>query len=912
MKDEDKIKEQLISELVALRQRVAELEALETERKEAEDQLKVLSLVVEQSADSIAILDKEGTVEYVNPKLLELYEYSPEKVIGKPWRSFVSMHSTLREKIQAIRDTVIKRGMVWRGEVTDRAKSGEVIWRAAKIFPIKDEKGEIAHSIYISEDITERKRAEEALRQSEERYRTLFDGVPVGLYRSTPAGQFLDANPAMVQMLGYPDREALLAVDAADLYVDPEDRCRWRTLMEAEGIVRNFEAQFRRRDGTIIWARDSARVVRDSGDRVLYYEGSLEDITERKQAEEALRESEEKYRSLVENSIDGIAIVQGPEIRFVNRALLKMFGCQSEDEMVGCTFTDFVSPRHRSLMMERACAREKGEDVPGSYEFKARRKDGTEFDAEISISVIAYEGRPARQGVVRDVTERKRAEEVLAQERERMSTILSSLDTGLSLINSDKTIAWVNEKIREMFPDGEPIGQVCHVFYESREEPCDTCATLPVFKTGNVNEMERFNPANGRWYHIVSQPVKDETGHVVNVLEGITDITERKRLEEQLRQSQKMEAVGRLAGGVAHDFNNLLTAITGYSELLLQNLADHHPLREDIEAIKKAGERAASLTRQLLAFSRRQTLQPQVLDLNATVADVKKMLRRLIGEDIELVTVLEPELGRVKADPGQLEQVIMNLAVNARDAMPQGGRLTIKTENVTLHQDRCQLIPEARPGKFVCLSVEDTGAGMGKDILQHIFEPFFSTRENGTGLGLAVVYGIVRQHEGWINVYSEPGRGSTFEVYLPTFSVEPKEGEIEETISLEGLQGRGQRILVVEDDEGVRALVRRVLGQNGYVVFEAASAEEAVAIFEREGGDFHLILSDVVLPDAVGLQLVDYLLSRKPALRVLLSSGYTDRKSQWALIHERGFPFLQKPYASAELLLAIREAIGLR
>ncbi|MGQ9627817.1 MAG: ATP-binding protein, partial [Anaerolineae bacterium] len=386
------------------------------------------------------------------------------------------------------------------------------------------------------------------------------------------------------------------------------------------------------------------------------------------------------------------------------------------------------------------------------------------------------------------------------------------------------------------------------------------------------------------------------------------DITKQVRLEEQLRQSQKMEAIGRLAGGVAHDFNNLLTTILGYSDFLLYRLGPEDPLRGDIETIRKAGERAASLTRQLLAFSRRQMLQPRVLDLNLVVAEVEKMLRRLIGEDIELVSILEPSLKRVKADLGQIEQVIMNLAVNARDAMPEGGTLAIKTENVTVDEEYCKFVPEARPGEFVRLSIEDTGVGMDKEIRQHLFEPFFTTKEGGTGLGLAVVYGIVKQHEGWINVYTEPGQGSTFKVYLPAFSLEP-EGEPEKRVSLEEFRGRGEKILVVEDDEGVREFATRVLRENGYVVFEAATAEEALDVFEGEKEDFHLVFSDVVLPDKPGLQLIDELLTRKPELRVLLSSGYADRKSQWRIIRERGFRFLQKPYASADLLRVIREII---
>jgi len=315
----------------------------------------------------------------------------------------------------------------------------------------------------------------------------------------------------------------------------------------------------------------------------------------------------------------------------------------------------------------------------------------------------------------------------------------------------------------------------------------------------------------------------------------------------------------------------------------------------------------------LLLFSRKQPMKLTLLNANNRVDDLLKMLNRLIGEDIAVTTDLEPDLWMVRADEGNIEQVIMNLVVNAKDAMSMtnGGKLTIKTENVTLNEEHCRGIPEAWPGKFVCLSVADTGVGMDEETIQHIFEPFFSTKDagKGTGLGLSVVYGIVQQHGGWINVHSDPRQGSTFNVYLPAFSVKP-EDETKETTSLQELQGSGERILVVEDEEGIRELATKMLSENGYIVFEAANAKEALDIFERENGELHLVFSDVVLPDKNGIELVDQLLLLKPELRILLSSGYTNEKLQWPVIRGRDFRFLQKPYALVSLLQAIREVIG--
>jgi PAS domain S-box-containing protein len=389
-------------------------------------------------------------------------------------------------------------------------------------------------------------------------------------------------------------------------------------------------------------------------------------------------------------------------------------------------------------------------------------------------------------------------------------------------------------------------------------------------------------------------------------------LEELRETQDQLLQSQKMEAVGRLAGGVAHDFNNLLTAISGYAELLSCDTSLSESVHSDIDQIRKAAGQAATLTGQLLAFSRRQPLQPVVIDLNKIVVNTDAMLNRLIGEDIELITTLDEASCQAKADPGQLEQVMINLAVNARDAMPEGGKLTIATRNVVLDSKACATIHDARPGRFVCLSIEDTGSGIERDIIDQIFEPFFSTKgpAKGTGLGLAVVYGIIRQHGGWINVFSEPNQGTAFKVYLP--SVQDSRSASKEpttTDESKAVRGAGQRILLVEDEEAVRELASRALKENGYIVFEAGAYEEALELFEREGGNFDLVFSDVVLPDKSGIRLIDDLLSRRPDLQILVSSGYTDQKSQWPVIQEKGLRFLQKPYSLVDLLGTIDELV---
>jgi signal transduction histidine kinase/CheY-like chemotaxis protein len=394
------------------------------------------------------------------------------------------------------------------------------------------------------------------------------------------------------------------------------------------------------------------------------------------------------------------------------------------------------------------------------------------------------------------------------------------------------------------------------------------------------------------------------------------DIRERKRadaeradLQVQLLQAQKMEAIGVLAGGVAHDFNNLLTAVVGYSDLLLSRLDEDDSSRHELEEIRLAGERAAWLTHQLLAFSRKQVLKPQALDSNALIDRLGKLLRRLIGEDIELVITPNGKDAQIWGDRGQIEQVIMNLALNAKDAMPEGGRLTIGTESVTIdggqfHSD------EGQAGDFVCISVTDSGSGMDKETVQRIFEPFFTTKDvgAGTGLGLSVVHGIVEQHNGWITVESQAGHGTTFKVFLAACDSQTEdEGRL--VTSMEEFQGNGERILLLEDEQGVRALATRVLRESGYTVFGAKDADEAMEIFRREEGKLDLVFTDVVLPGQNGLQFIEGLRSAGVAVPFLLTSGYTDHEPRRRAIQDNGFRFLNKPYTIVEMLSAVGECI---
>jgi signal transduction histidine kinase len=431
-----------------------------------------------------------------------------------------------------------------------------------------------------------------------------------------------------------------------------------------------------------------------------------------------------------------------------------------------------------------------------------------------------------------------------------------------------------------------------------------------IFVSGTIGEERAIESLkNGATDYVVKDHLGSLVSKVQRAMKEVEERAEHRRLEQQLRQAQKMEAVGRLAGGVAHDFNNLLTVINGYSQLISSRLPAGDSIRTDAEEILRAGIRAASLTRQLLAFSRKQILAPVVLNLNRIVSEVEKMLHRLIGEDIELITSLAPGLGNVKADPGQIEQVIMNLAVNARDAMSNGGKLTLETANVSLDEGYVRHHAGAQTGPHVMLGVSDTGIGMDQETQSHLFEPFFTTKEpgKGTGLGLSTVYGIVKQSSGSIWAYSEPGQGATFKIYLPRVDVPADSSK--PTQRRVGLQRGTETILLVEDSEGVRKLMHHILTRNGYTLLAAENGEQAFQMMEQHAGSIHLLLTDIVLPGIGGPEIAHRMRALRPGIRVLFTSGYTDRGVVENGVLESGVAFLQKPFAADELCRKVREVL---
>ncbi len=512
---------------------------------------------------------------------------------------------------------------------------------------------------------------------------------------------------------------------------------------------------------------------------------------------------------------------------------------------------------------------------------------------------------------------RREAEDAARRANENLRLLIDGVrDYAMLVVGPDGVVATWNAGAQRLkgYAADEIIGKSFSCFYAPDEvaagKPARDLATA-LARGRTAEEGWRLRKDRTRfWASAVLTPLYDAAGVHVGFAKVTRDLTEWRRLEEQFRQAQKMEAVGRLAGGVAHDFNNVLSVILSYAEAIEDGLGPDEPMRADVAEIRRAGDRAAQLTRQLLAFSRRQVLDARVLDLSQAVAAMGNMLRRVLGAGISLTTLLATELWSVKADAGQIEQVVMNLAVNARDAMPKGGRLTLETENAELDEEYARLHHDLEPGSYVMLAVSDTGTGMDKETLARIFEPFFTTKETGrgTGLGLATVFGIVKQSGGHIWVYSEPGRGTTFKIYLPKVSgaadAHPSVRPPPESV------GGTETILLVEDDEQVRTVACGILRRNGYVVLEAPNAGEAILICEEHGAKIHLLLSDVVLPRMSGGQLAERLLTSRPEMKVLFMSGYTDDAILQHGVLDSGVSYLQKPITQGMLTRKVREVLN--
>jgi two-component system, cell cycle sensor histidine kinase and response regulator CckA len=749
------------------------------------------------------------------------------------------------------------------------------------------------------------------------RYKTLLEHAREGVVAEAE-GRIIFANPAAMKIFGWTRDDAWSGRSFLDLAAE-ESRDTLASILSAAstgGLPTRHELTGIRSDGSRFEMEITPARMMFQGKPAR--QAILRDITDRRRAEQVLRESEERYRLLFENNPQPMWVIDRETLAFlaVNEAACRHYG-YGREEFLAMKIQDIQPTGDIAALLE---TRSESREFRWAGAWRHRKKDGTMIEVEVASHPLHFSGREAQLVLSNDVTERKRAEEALRQSEQKYRDIFDLATLGIYQSRPDGSFLTANGPLAEMLGYESPEELMKRNLEEIYAVHGERAAVVARFVSeGRASRQEiRWRRKDGTsiWIELDARVVRNPDG-TTRYFEGfVHDITERKeseeekrKLQEQLVQAQKMEAVGQLAGGIAHDFNNLLTAITGYSELLLNELPAEDLRRSHAEEIRKAGERAGSLTQQLLAFSRRQVLEPRVLDVNTVVSDIERMLRRLIGEHIELKTSKAADLWKVKADPGQVEQAILNLVLNARDAMPTGGVLSVETSNADLDESFSRTHVPTQPGPYVCVAVSDTGIGISDEIKARLFEPFFTTKERGkgTGLGLSTSYGIIKQSGGYVWCESAVGRGTTFRVFLPR--VEEPVAELVERRTPPPLHPGDETVLLVEDEPEVRSLVQRILKTQGYTVVTAANPDEAVAVAREFKGKIELMVTDVVMPGMSGLQLADRLHPTRPNMRVLFVSGYTDDAMGPQGILEPGKAFLQKPFTPNALARKIREVL---
>ena len=919
-KDKTKTKDQLIKELAKLRKRLTKLEKSKIGRKRAEEALREseerFRSIAESTSDAIVAADSQGKIISWNSGAKNIFGYEEGEILGKPVHVLLPEH--LRDAEKKGMEEFLKTGVSpFIGSVSEsicRKKDGSEFLAGISRFSWKISDQSFIGSII--RDITERK-------QKEEESRTILRTAMDGFWLTDTQGNFLEVNDAYCNLTGY-SKDELLSMNIRDLEELETQEETARHILKIMQVGRDrFESHHKCKDGRIIDVEISVNCLETDGGRLFVF---IRDITQQKQAEEALRESEERFRSIVETTNDAIisADSSGKTI-FWNKAAEKMFG-YSFEEAVGKPFSIIIPETIQSSHEEtyhRAAATGKSEHIGQTMESRSKRKDGSEFPVEISTSFWVAGDNTFITALIRDTTERKQSDAALRESGERFRSIMENANDAIFFVDSRGNIRLFNRKAEELYgyTADEIVGKPHSVLVPKRLQEIHNKWMEKFLSldesaiSGKIVEGIGERKDGSEFYVETSTALLKQGGetYLVAILRNITDRKkaeeERVKLESQLRQSQKMEAVGLLAGGIAHDFNNILTAIIGYASLLQMKMKGDDPLRPYLEQILTSSQRATNLTQSLLAFGRKQIINPKPVKTNEIITRMEKLLVRLIGEDIDLKVILTDEDITVMADSGQIEQALMNFATNSRDAMPQGGHFMIETQRAVIDNDYVKTHGYGKPGEYVLISVSDSGTGMDEKTREKIFEPFFTTKEvgKGTGLGLAMVYGIIKQHNGYINCYSEPGKGTTFKIYLP---MHWEAAEVQETMeSAPATIGGTETILVAEDDADARKTTRNILENFGYTILEAVDGEDAVRVFKENSDTVKLLLLDVIMPKKNGKEAYEEIRKLHPGAKALFISGYTAN-----IIHKRGIldqnlDFIMKPVSPTALLRKVREVI---
>ncbi|HEX8394555.1 MAG TPA: PAS domain S-box protein [Longimicrobium sp.] len=886
-----------------------------TERSRAEEALRQsearFRAMFQNSAIGICVIAPDVRVMECNPAMAAMLGRTPGDLRGMSFAAFTHP-ADVDESLARLQ--AVAHGEADHSTLEKRClrPDGTEVRARLTASAVRGDDGAVQYLIVMVEDVTEAHDALRAVRESERRFRDIAENVRDIFWTASPTGELLYVSPAFERIFGVP-ADTLIAhpLRFAEL-LHPEDVAQARRPLE-ERLAGETTREYRiiRPDGQTRWVRDRSFPVRGA-DGVVRLVGIAEDVTERTRAEIALRDSEQYHRALIRQSTDIFTVLdEDYVIRDISPSVTALMGWEV-GELVGTSCLDLVHPDDLEYFrgILRASIGDPG--LPCAAEARFRSRTG-EFQVHEGV-VTSLLDHPAVVGIVvtsRDATDRRRQEE----EARRMAEIVRSTSDAIISKSLDGTVLSWNPAAERMlgWTEAEMVGaSVLRVVPpELHGEERAVLARAAAGEMVNHFETDRLC-RDGRVLRVsvTVSPFPDSEGRITGISTVTRDITGQRRLEEQLRAAQKMEAVGRLAGGVAHDFNNLLTAIRGNAALLLADLPEGDILREDVAEIDRAAVRAAELTRQLLAFSRRQVLQPRVLDPNAAVRDMQRMLARLISADVDLVVALAPRVPSVRADPGQMEQVIVNLVVNARDATAPGGQITVSTGEQTVEAGRPGVPSYVSPGRYVRLSVSDTGTGMDPQVMEHLFEPFFTTKPagKGTGLGLSTVYGIVKQSGGYVWAESEPGSGSRFIVLLPIVDAPAEGGSLAASSATRAMAGSRGTVLIVEDEDSVRTLARRALERAGMRVLEARSAAAAVDVASREP-TLDLLLTDVVMPGGSGYTVARQLSDRYPGLRVLFMSGYPGEAME-ELGLGRDADLIAKPFSPSELAARVAAVLG--